>query len=136
MVVGNIDKATGTREREKLGNLKSVLLLSLIAAVIAALSKSGVAPMLGFLSKEYMYKSSVESGIAWISLVLLLINALMVALAIALLYKPFFGQATKESESHPPKAIEQKKSLWLPAMGLAIASFLLPVLPWIGLTSI
>ncbi len=90
MVVGNIDKATGTREREKLGNLKSVLLLSLIAAVIAALSKSGVAPMLGFLSKEYMYKSSVESGIAWISLILLLINALMVALAIALLYKPFF----------------------------------------------
>ncbi|EGR0363591.1 DUF4040 domain-containing protein [Vibrio cholerae] len=134
MVVGNIDKATGTRERDKLGNLKSVLLLSLIAAVIAALSKSGVAPMLGFLSKEYMYKSSVESGIAWISLVLLLINALMVALAIALLYKPFFGQATKESESHPPKAIEQKKSLWLPAMGLAIASFLLPVfaLDWIN----
>ncbi|WP_220095378.1 hypothetical protein, partial [Klebsiella variicola] len=81
-----------------------------------------------------MYKSSVESGIAWISLVLLLINALMVALAIALLYKPFFGQATKESESHPPKAIEQKKSLWLPAMGLAIASFLLPVfaLDWIN----
>ncbi|WP_201284396.1 hypothetical protein, partial [Klebsiella pneumoniae] len=41
---------------------------------------------------------------------------------------------TKESESHPPKAIEQKKSLWLPAMGLAIASFLLPVfaLDWIN----
>lgn len=134
MVVGNIDKATGTRELEKLGNLKSVLLLSLIAAVIAALSKSGVAPMLGFLSKEYMYKSSVESGIAWISLILLLVNALMVALAIALLYKPFFGQATKESASHPPKAIEQKKSLWLPAMVLALASFLLPVfaLDWIN----
>ncbi|EJL6433745.1 DUF4040 domain-containing protein [Vibrio cholerae] len=134
MVVGNIDKATGTRELEKLGNLKSVLLLSLIAAVIAALSKSGVAPMLGFLSKEYMYKSSVESGIAWISLILLLVNALMVALAIALLYKPFFGQATKESTNHPPKAIEQKKSLWLPAMVLALASFLLPVfaLDWIN----
>lgn len=134
MVVGNIDKATGTRELEKLGNLKSVLLLSLIAAVIAALSKSGVAPMLGFLSKEYMYKSSVESGIAWISLILLLVNALMVALAIALLYKPFFGQATKENTNHPPKAIEQKKSLWLPAMVLALASFLLPVfaLDWIN----
>ncbi len=134
MVVGNIDKATGTRELEKLGNLKSVLLLSLIAAVIAALSKSGVAPMLGFLSKEYMYKSSVESGIAWISLILLLVNALMVALAIALLYKPFFGQATKESANHAPKAIEQKKSLWLPAMVLALASFLLPVfaLDWIN----
>ncbi len=37
-----------------------------------------------------MYKSSVESGIAWISLFLLLIHALMVALAIALLYKPFW----------------------------------------------
>ncbi|WP_010320701.1 hydrogen gas-evolving membrane-bound hydrogenase subunit E [Vibrio ordalii] len=134
MVVGNIDKATGTREREKLGNLKSVLLLSLIAAVIAALSKSGVAPMFGFLSKEYMYKSSVESGIEWITLILLLINSLMVALAIALLYKPFFGQATKESESHPPKAIEQKISLWLPAMALAIASFLIPIfaLDWLN----
>lgn len=108
MVVGNIDKATGTREREKLGNLKSVLLLSLIAAVIAALSKSGVAPMLGFLSKEYMYKSSVESGIAWISLVLLLINALMVALAIALLYKPFLAKRPRRVKATHPKRSNRK----------------------------
>lgn len=134
MVVGNIDKATGTREREQLANLKSVLLLSLIAAIMAALSKSGIAPMLGFLSKEYMYKSGVESGSALITLILLLINALMVALAIALLYKPFFGQVTNGTNAAQPKAIEQIKSLWLPALFLAIASFLLPVLAldWIN----
>ncbi|GAL27098.1 Na(+) H(+) antiporter subunit A [Vibrio variabilis] len=47
MVVGNIDKATGTRDIRLLRGLKSVLVISLIAAAIAALSKSGIPPLWG-----------------------------------------------------------------------------------------
>ena len=76
MVAGNIDKATGTRDIRVLRGLKSVLLLSLIAAVVAALSKSGVPPLLGFLSKEYMYKAAVEIS-SWATATFLVVNAPM-----------------------------------------------------------
>ncbi|WP_425628702.1 hydrogen gas-evolving membrane-bound hydrogenase subunit E [Vibrio neptunius] len=125
MVVGNIDKATGTRDIRQLHSLKALLFFSLIAACVAALSKSGVPPLLGFLSKEYMYKSGLEVNIL-ITSVFFIVNITMVALAFALIIKPFFRQ-----HELPPisvKNVEVSKGLWLPAMLLAIGSVLLPVL--------
>ncbi|WP_420794648.1 hydrogen gas-evolving membrane-bound hydrogenase subunit E [Vibrio tubiashii] len=131
MVVGNIDKATGTRDIRVLNGLKTALLFSLIAAIIAALSKSGVPPLLGFLSKEYMYKSGSEFG-AITTAVFLLVNALMVALAIAIVVKPFF--TSPQPPSTTVKKIESKFGLWMPAMILALGSVLMPVfgLNWIN----
>ncbi|AXY03675.1 hypothetical protein D1115_22565 (plasmid) [Vibrio alfacsensis] len=90
MVVGNIDKATGTRDIRMLHGLKAVLVLSVTAAILAALSKSGVPPLLGFLSKEYMYKSGLEVSVILTS-IFLMVNVTMVALALALIVKPFFA---------------------------------------------
>ena len=131
MVVGNIDKATGTRDIRVLRGLKSALVLSLTAAVIAALSKSGVPPLLGFLSKEYMYKSGLELGFS-ITLLLVVVNVLMVALAITFIAKPFFS--VQPSKATTVKSIEQHAGLWIPAMILAIGSVFAPVLglDWIN----
>ncbi|GAM68009.1 Na(+) H(+) antiporter subunit A [Vibrio sp. JCM 19236] len=130
MVVGNIDKATGTRDIRILGGLKSLLVLSLVAAGIAALSKSGVPPMMGFLSKEYMYKAGLESGL-WIVMLLLLVNAIMVALALALVIKPFLQKPAERVVSKP---VERDIGLWLPPILLAFASLLLPLygLNWVN----
>ncbi|SBS33391.1 Na(+)/H(+) antiporter subunit A [Marinomonas aquimarina] len=125
MVVGNIDKATGTRDIRKLHGLRAVLVLSLVAAILAALSKSGVPPLLGFLSKEYMYKSGLEAS-GLITAVLMLANVFMVALAIAIIYKPFF--ANYQREPIVVKQVESSKGLWLPAMLLAVGSVAAPVL--------
>ncbi|MBN3492465.1 hydrogen gas-evolving membrane-bound hydrogenase subunit E [Vibrio neptunius] len=125
MVVGNIDKATGTRDIRQLHSLKALLFFSLIAACVAALSKSGVPPLLGFLSKEYMYKSGLEINIL-ITSVFFIVNITMVALAFALIIKPFFRQY--ELPPISVKNVEVSKGLWLPAMLLAIGSVLLPVL--------
>lgn len=131
MVVGNIDKATGTRDIRRLHSLKAVLVLSFSAAVIAALSKSGVPPLLGFLSKEYMYKSGLEVNIL-ITTVFLIVNITMVALVLALLVKPFFSN--HEENPIPAKTVEVSKGLWIPAMLLAIGSVLVPTLglDWIN----
>ncbi|GAM74041.1 Na(+) H(+) antiporter subunit A [Vibrio ishigakensis] len=130
MVVGNIDKATGTRDIRILGGLKSLLVLSLVAAGIAALSKSGVPPMMGFLSKEYMYKAGLESGL-WIAILLLLVNAIMVALALALVIKPFLQKPAERVVSKP---VERDIGLWVPPILLAFASLLLPLygLNWVN----
>ncbi len=131
MVVGNIDKATGTRDIRMLYGLKTALILSLVAAIIAALSKSGVPPLLGFLSKEYMYKSGLEVSVI-LTTIFLLVNVTMVALALALIVKPFF--ATYEGNPTPAKKVEASKGLWMPAMLLAIASVLAPLfgLGWVN----
>ncbi|GAL33583.1 Na(+) H(+) antiporter subunit A / Na(+) H(+) antiporter subunit B [Vibrio maritimus] len=92
MVVGNIDKATGTRDIRVLRGLSGVLVLSLIVAIVAALSKSGVPPFMGFLSKEYMYKALLETN-TYVLILLLVVNALMVSLALSLILKPFLSKA-------------------------------------------
>ena len=131
MVVGNIDKATGTRDIRMLHGLKAALVISVTAAILAALSKSGVPPLLGFLSKEYMYKSGLEVSVI-LTTIFLLVNVTMVALALALIVKPFF--ATYEGNPTPAKKVEASKGLWMPAMLLAIASVLAPLfgLGWIN----
>ncbi|USD35433.1 MULTISPECIES: hydrogen gas-evolving membrane-bound hydrogenase subunit E [Vibrio] len=131
MVVGNIDKAAGTRDIRVLHSLKTVLVLSLIAAIIAALSKSGVPPLLGFLSKEYMYKSGLDVNLLTTA-VLFVVNVTMVALALSLVIKPFFS--AHQGSPAPTKKIEVNKGLWIPAMLLAIASAIAPILglEWIN----
>lgn len=131
MVVGNIDKATGTRDVTKLNGLKAVLSLSLAAATLAALSKAGVPPLLGFLSKEYMYKSGLEVSSVIIGL-LVVVNVIMVAVTIALIHKPFFAHS--QHDPTPAKEIESLKGLWIPPMLLSVGGLIAPVLglSWIN----
>lgn len=124
MVIGNIDKATGTRELHQLAGLKSVLALSCLAAMLAALSKAGIPPMLGFLSKEYMYKAGLEVNTLTVG-VLLVSNTVMVALALLVIVKPFFGHKGPDTVSAKP--IELDLGLWLPPLLLAMGSFAVPL---------
>ncbi|NVD08672.1 DUF4040 domain-containing protein [Vibrio sp. JPW-9-11-11] len=132
MVIGNIDRAMGTRELAQVSGLRSVLLLSFIAAFGAALSKAGLPPMLGFISKEYMYKAALEMSI-WPSLALLVVNATMVVMALVILIKPFLGAANTHGDT-APKPVERDYSAWAPALLLALASLFVPVLALSGLS--
>ncbi|WP_246616451.1 hydrogen gas-evolving membrane-bound hydrogenase subunit E [Thaumasiovibrio subtropicus] len=125
MVIGNVDKSTGTRQWHSLSGLKDPLKLSFVAAVLSAMSMAGLPPLLGFLSKEYLYKASLEVGIVPTA-ILLLANALIVAMTLLLMLKPFLGK--KDEHSVAAKSIEHEKGLWLPPMLLAVGSFAVPVL--------
>lgn len=125
MVAGNIDKATGTRDLGQLYGLKSVLVISMIAGIFAALSKAGFPPLLGFLSKEYMYKAATELN-GWITFILVLVNVLMVALTITLIVRPFFA---RRNETPPDaKRIETNTALWVSPLLLALGSFVVPLI--------
>lgn len=130
MVIGTIDKATGTRERVKLAGLKSVLMLSFIAATIAAISKAGIPFSLGFLSKEYVYKAGLGTE-WWVVALLVMVNMMIVAMALLLIIKPFLAKPTQQTV--PATSVEGQWGLWLPPLLLAMLSVIVPlsVLNWL-----
>lgn len=124
MIIGNVDKATGTRDYRRLAGLRPVLAVSFVAAAAAALSKAGVPPMMGFLSKEYMYKATLELD-WWATSVLLLANVVMVTLGLVIVVRPFLGRPT--AETLPPHPVERRPLLWLPPLLLAAGSLTVPL---------
>jgi len=66
---GSVEKRTGTPELDKLGGLAKKMPLTFIAALIGALSISGVPPFNGFFSKWMVYQgvlvSASQQGRIW-----------------------------------------------------------------------
>lgn len=98
MTAGNIDHATGTRDARILGGLRSVMPLTAFAAGLAAFSKGGFPPLLGFLGKEYVYKASSGLDVLapWITGVALIGNALLLALAFKAGIHPYWSRAPEK----------------------------------------
>ncbi|MDR9443654.1 MAG: proton-conducting transporter membrane subunit [Microbacteriaceae bacterium] len=62
MVVGIIDRQAGTRDIRVLSGLWKTMPITLVTTVLAGLSMSGVFPMLGFISKEYLLGQMLGAG--------------------------------------------------------------------------
>ena len=93
--VGNIDKATGTRESDLLGGLGRAMPVTALAAGIAALSMAGFPPLLGFIGKELAYAGAlaVASEPVLVAAAMLAANAMMVAVAYVVAFRPFWRSA-------------------------------------------
>lgn len=101
LVVGCVDHETGTREADILGGLGPVMPVTAIAAALAALSMGGFPPFLGFISKELKYAGAIEvmSSPVMVTSAVLLANALMVAVAGIVAFRPFWTGAIKTPRS-------------------------------------
>ncbi len=97
LVVGAIDKATGTRDVAVLGGLGRLMPVTAVAAAVAAMSMAGFPPFLGFIGKELKYAGAlaVADEPALVAGAVLLANALMFAVAGIVAFRPFWrGQTT------------------------------------------
>ncbi len=94
LVAGAIDHGTGTRDITMLGGLRDPMTVSFIGTIMASAAMFGLPPLIGFFAKEEMYAAlalgQFESLVALAALVLG--NALLGAIGLALLIKPFMGQ--------------------------------------------
>ncbi|WP_244154357.1 hydrogen gas-evolving membrane-bound hydrogenase subunit E [Desulfospira joergensenii] len=133
MVIGTVDKATGTRDLNRLAGLGSILTFSFFAAGLSALSKAGIPPLPGFVSKEYMYKAALESSYLPTA-VLILVNSMMAAMAFVFVIKPFLSKP--DTGTVTAKPVEKKLFLWLPPLCLAALGLFVTSagLPWINNT--
>ena len=120
MVAGGIDHGAGTRDVWKLGGLRAVMPFTMVAGALAAFSKAGFPPFLGFIGKEYVYKTgtSLDHFAPVFTGVMLLGNMLMFALALKVGWYPFWSKS-KEAvlKGHPH---EGSWMLWLPPLVLAV----------------
>jgi multicomponent Na+:H+ antiporter subunit A len=97
MMAGNIEKKTGTRDIEFLGNLHSYMPFATIITMLALLSMSGLPPMLGFIGKELIYEASVNApGAAPFILVMgFFANTFMVFVSARLAFDIFWGNKVR-----------------------------------------
>ncbi|WP_291398665.1 hydrogen gas-evolving membrane-bound hydrogenase subunit E [Devosia sp.] len=94
LVVGAIDHGTGTRDITALGGLRDHMTVTFIGTIMASAAMLGLPPLLGFFAKEEMYAAlalgQVQPLVALAALVLG--NALLGAIGLAVLIKPFMGE--------------------------------------------
>jgi multicomponent Na+:H+ antiporter subunit A len=94
MVAGNIDHETGTRDVTVLSGLRKTMPYTFVAALLAALSMSGVLPFFGFIAKEILYDAAAHSP-GWSYLTIgatFIAGVIFAALSIELGFKIFFGK--------------------------------------------
>ncbi len=129
MVAGAVDHEAGTRDVLKLGGLRSLMPISMVAAALAAISMAGIPPMFGFIAKEIVYEAALGASawpVVFISLAVLANIAIVAASAIVVL-RPFFGQPVET----PKKAHEAPLSMWIGPAVLAGMSVIFGILPFL-----
>jgi len=127
MVAGILDHETGTKDVTAMGGLRVLMPVTAAVAMVAALSLAGVPPLFGFIGKELMFESVLETG-AWRWLVVLLAFSaaiLTIAVAAIIALRPFFGQRRQT----PRVAHEAPASMLLGPAVLATLSLLFGLMP-------
>jgi len=126
LVVGNVDKSTGTRDYNKLGSLIRHMPITSIIASLAALSMAGFPPFLGFIGKELKYEGALAiAEEPWfIVAAAVSANAMMVAIALTFVFRVFLaGQSSITSKSSEVSILMWMGPLLLAAAGLATGIF-------------
>jgi multicomponent Na+:H+ antiporter subunit A len=127
LVAGGVDHSAGSRDIRKLGKLAKLMPFTALAAGLAALSMAGIPPLIGFISKEYVYESTyyysnlpfILTGLA------VLANVANVAVAGWVGIRPFWQQPEQKDEDlHPHK---ESVWLWIPPLVLAITGLFMGV---------
>ena len=123
MVAGSIDKKTGTRNIDQLGGLYKRMPLTTAIALLALLSMAGLPPMLGYISKEFIYQAGERApGVSeYVLAFSVLSNVFMVAISITFAYKVFFKK--EEQPRHQVK--EAGITMWIGPAILAVLSLVL-----------
>lgn len=128
MITGIIDHETGTRNFTQLRGLRKVLFPVYIAGTLAALSSAGLPLSIGFIGKDLIYESTLNSPATmalYITIAAVITNTCLVAAGFMAGIRPFAGQLL-------PSLADVKmpsKMFWVPPLILAVLSFIFGIFP-------
>ncbi|MCK0169094.1 putative monovalent cation/H+ antiporter subunit A [Jannaschia sp. S6380] len=94
LMIGVVDHGAGTRDATVLRGLGRAMPITMLAAMLAALSMAGLPPFFGFIGKEFLYKAALnlDAGMLWVTGCAFAASALMFAAAGIVAWRPFVGQ--------------------------------------------
>lgn len=126
MVVGAVDRATGTRDLRELGGLAKRMPLAAGAAIVAAASMSGIPPAIGYLGKEAALDAAIADGelaaLGWVAFFGIAVGAaLTVAYSLRLVVGTFFGRVGTEPKRRSPWLVAAPVALALGSIALGFA---------------
>jgi multicomponent Na+:H+ antiporter subunit A len=92
LAVGAIDHEAGTRRRDQLGGLWKAMPATALAVATAAMSMAGFPLFFGFIGKEIMYMGTltVDMFPLFATIIALISNSLMTAVAAIILLQPLY----------------------------------------------
>lgn len=127
MVAGILYHETGTQEVEELGGLYRLMPITTIVGGLAALSLSGLGPVLSFIGKELFFEAVLESPrFAFLLAPAAVVSgAVSVAVAFIVGLRPFFGKV----KPTPKQPHEAPVSLWLGPGVLALLGLVIGLAP-------
>lgn len=127
MIAGSLEHATGTRDIRQLGGLRRGMPLTAAAGILAALSMAGAPPLFGFIGKELLLKAKLNLEYLGIVLIIAasLANVFLIAMALAVAARPFFGRRTAAARS----AREAPLLMVAGPLALAVAGLFVGLLP-------
>ncbi len=132
MVAGAVDHATGTKDVERLGGLRSLMPVTASIAVLAAVSLAGFVPTLSFVGKELLLEAVLQTNVLQaeafrviLTASVVLAGALFVTVACIVAVRPFFG----ELKVTPQQAHESSPGMWLGSGILAAAGLIIGINP-------
>ncbi|WP_409331626.1 hydrogen gas-evolving membrane-bound hydrogenase subunit E [Trujillonella humicola] len=132
MLVGIIDKETGSRDIRQLSGLRRVMPVTAAVTGLAGLSMAGIPPLLGFVSKEYLFQGLFQAGpVPGVGLVTGALGVAASALTTAYGLRIFFGAfggATRQPDLYEPSRAFLAPAVVPALVGLALG-------PGIGLLS-
>jgi multicomponent Na+:H+ antiporter subunit A len=131
LVVGIIDHQTGTRKIDHIGGLLRSMPATALAAAMAGLSMAGFPLFFGFIGKEIMYKGALTEEFfpGFATTAALLANALMTAVAVLIIVKPFLGTERKT----PLIPREAPWTMWLGPVFMGGLGLIFGIVPdWVG----
>lgn len=128
MITGIIDHETGTRNLTKLRGLKKVLFPVYIAGTLAALSSAGLPLTIGFIGKDLIYESTLNSSVniaIYITIAAVITNICLVAAGFMAGIQPFTGKLKTEFED----ITLPSKSFWIPPLILSVLGIIFGLFP-------
>lgn len=119
LVAGIIDHATGEKNTDRLGGLRTALPRTAIAAAVAAASMAGLPLAYGFIAKELSY--AAWAGQPWLTAILIAGGACFVLVAWRTGIRPFIG--TLRPTPHAPHEAPWSMLLGPVLLGAASLAF-------------
>jgi multicomponent Na+:H+ antiporter subunit A len=127
LVAGVIDHEAHTRNVTKLSGLKNVLMPVALAGLLAAFSSAGVPFTFGFIGKELIYESTMQTeSLQWfITAAAVLTNIFLLYAGFVAGIKPFAGKLPEQYKKiHLPSL-----PMWLLPLLLAVGGILAGIFP-------